>query len=208
MPIITCKQCGRPSRFADSDVSIRCPHCQAAIETTLSAPSTPASDALLPKPKSPFRPASLPASAAIEPATPVAAVAETAAPNLSPKASESSNPTETASSTVAARQLLPPKHIDKSFLQRLLPPKFNSGHRGSNFAGDRQTKGKILIPNGQGGFTEVDEQIVHVKSNGERIPIELTDRRTQWRQRAIFNLIAMVVCLAILYLSFLFIVPR
>lgn len=210
MPIITCKKCGKPSRFAELTSSVRCPHCQETIEPLANATKLVPAPAVVPPPKP--KPVlqrentnteSPPKSAdpGIEPTELTAASELTAFPTPT-------DSTAGAASSPSVRELLPPRYVDETFLKRLLPPKFSSEGRGINSVISRQTKGKILIPDGQGGFAEVDERIVYVNSNGERVPIELTDRRTQWRQRAIFNLIAMLICLTILYLCFLFIVPR
>ncbi|MEQ1906023.1 MAG: hypothetical protein ABL888_17670 [Pirellulaceae bacterium] len=215
MPIVTCKKCGKPSRFAESDTSVHCPHCQAAIESaaTTTKPTPAAAVVPPPRPKSDIRTQNSAAESPLKPANPSVVRTETVTTELAgPSASSAiSEPVDTpveATSSPSVRELLPPRYIDQTFPKRLLPPKYRTGGHGINSVGGRQAKGKVLIPDGQGGFAEVDERIVYVNSNGERIPVELTDRRTQWRQRAIFNLIAMLVCLAILYLSFLFIVPR
>jgi uncharacterized Zn finger protein (UPF0148 family) len=211
MPIITCKKCGKPSRFAELDASVQCPHCQAVIEPAETSMKSTSVAAVVPppKPKPVVRAENPAAERPPNPAKPSAEPVATAAAELGESNAPSAvpAPVETTSSP-SVRELLPPRFVDRTFPKRLLPPKFSAGGKGINSVGGRQAKGKILIPDGQGGFAEVDERIVYVNSNGERIPVELTDRRTQWRQRAIFNLIAMVVCLAILYLSFLFIVPR
>jgi uncharacterized Zn finger protein (UPF0148 family) len=217
MPIITCKKCGKPSRFAELDASVQCPHCQAVIEPTDTSTKSMSSAAVVPPPKpKPFVRAENPtaerlpnpAKPSTEPVALATATADAGEPNASSAISAPVVAPAEVTSPVSVRELLPPRFIDQTFPKRLLPPKYRTGGHGINSVGGRQAKGKILIPDGQGGFAEVDERIVYVNSNGERIPVELTDRRTQWRQRAIFNLIAMVVCLAILYLSFLFIVPR
>ncbi|MBX3418821.1 MAG: hypothetical protein KF851_14540 [Pirellulaceae bacterium] len=115
------------------------------------------------------------------------------------------NPVE---KTPVVKSQLPPKFRDPDRVAKWLPPKFKGASVHWSDGSVEGGAGKIRFPDGQGGFVEVDPTIVHVMADGKKVPVRLADRHTQWRQRAIFNLIAMLICLAILYLGFLLIVPR
>jgi hypothetical protein len=104
-------------------------------------------------------------------------------------------------------RLLPPKFSDPERMTRLLPPTFKGAARRWDTV-DEAEPGKIRLPNGDDGYVEIDANVVYVFADGKKIPIQLADRHAQWRQRAIFNLIAMLICLGILYLGFLLIAPK
>lgn len=101
---------------------------------------------------------------------------------------------------------LPPKSPASAWVSRMLPPKFvgAGGEWSVNSSAGQRT---LRLPDGRGGFVEIDPNVVHVEADGQKIPIPLPDPRRRWRQRAIFNFIAMLICLAILYVCFLLIVP-
>jgi hypothetical protein len=121
------------------------------------------------------------------------------------QASEATNPPSFNAPTVEVQSWLPPKLIAPHLVQRWLPPRFNPSPASDVVWGSKNNSHTVRLPDGQGGFTTVDDRVTYIWVNGERIPVTVPDRAIRWRIRFLFNLVAMLVSILILYLAYLWI---
>lgn len=87
---------------------------------------------------------------------------------------------------------------------RLLPPNFYS----SDPTIIRQRKNRsesvfVLLPDAAGGFQRVNNTLIRIQHQGETVILAAPDPAKVRRRRLVVNLLTLVVCLAILYLTFL-----
>jgi DNA-directed RNA polymerase subunit RPC12/RpoP len=86
-------------------------------------------------------------------------------------------------------------------IDHLLPPRFDVAdptrirvHNAPNF--------KILLPDGAGGLKQIDQRIVRVEHDGQKVSLVALTPQQRMRRRIITNAIAILVGIAILAIAF------
>ncbi len=213
MPIFTCPYCHSPTRFATIRETYTCAKCKRNFQSEADrqppkAAAEETDNSSVPKPKkrkSEPQPQidSIPEK---ETATVTNFVDQTTRTNLG---EELYLERPTADSLIKMATMLPPKFNGRIDFNRWLPPKRHAGLVVTGAASRR-----ALLYSAQSHkeveseFSTTEKQIGYVTIDGEQIEFPIPNRRTRLRYRAVFNIVAMLVCVAILYLAFLLIAPK
>ncbi len=98
-------------------------------------------------------------------------------------------PAEQADRAWNADEWLPPKYRNPAYRPPSIRPVTENGD--APF---------VVLPTADGGFEPVNNRIVHIEHEGRQVPLIVLTPKQRWRRRLIFNLVAAVISLVILWL--------
>ena len=106
---------------------------------------------------------------------------------------------------LALRELARPSSsvVHELDVSHLLPPKFHTNDPSMIRARkSRVDDSFVLLPDSSGGFQRVNNTIVRVEHGGELITLCTPDKQQRIRRRLLTNVVALIVCITILYVAF------
>lgn len=90
-----------------------------------------------------------------------------------------------------------PKPID-----HLLPPRFDVLDPSQLNVKSANRDHKVLIPDGKGGMAQVDQRVVRIEHDGERVALVAMTAEQKKRRKLIQNIVAIIIGIAIMALAF------
>ncbi len=129
---------------------------------------------------------------------------ESAEPDASDKAGD-----ENVEENVIAAQVVAPvisePEVDEDQpepIDHLLPPRFDVLDPTQMAIKSSKNQFKVLLPDGKGGMAEVDQRIVRVEHEGERVSLVKMTPEQKARRRLIQNIIAIIIGIAMMGFAF------
>ena len=195
------------SRKATRPAAAQKPTAKPTDQSVVNPKARPTSGATAkPKPADPARKkASLPEPSRTNPSTaksipPPQTSKPTLPPPSSPARKPPTNPVPVApvpASSSATETTLPS-------IEHRLPPKFTAVDPGEllHSSSTRSEEHKVILPDGEGGYKQIDGRVVHVDREGEMVQLFSAPKEQREKKRTIQNLIAIVVGIIILGVAF------
>jgi len=87
-------------------------------------------------------------------------------------------------------------------IDHLLPPRFDVLDPSRMRAKAEKNQFKVLLPDGKGGMAQVDQRVVRVEHEGERVSLVVMTPEQRSRRRLIQNIIAIIIGIALMALAF------
>jgi hypothetical protein len=87
-------------------------------------------------------------------------------------------------------------------IDHLLPPRFDVLDPSQMRVKAGKAEFKVLLPDGKGGMAQVDQRIIRVEHDGERVSLVAMTPEQKSRRRFIQNIIAIIIGIAIMWLAF------
>ena len=109
------------------------------------------------------------------------------------------------SDDLALRELARPSSsvVHELDVSHLLPPKFHTNDPSMiRVRKSRFDESFVLLPDSAGGFQRVNNTIIRVEHDGEMITLCTPDKQQRIRRRLLINVVALIVCVTILYVAF------